>query len=137
MSSLWRTNNRLKGTLALQNSVSPKNSLSSVFETVLPETVFGPFPTATWCPETRYTQFAITYLNNPIPHFTVPERGAQKGIGHFFLFRSPFGNHFFTFFDVFGPFFLHVPFCLPPFAAGVKIKDRYRYLGPSRKEGCK
>ena len=30
--------------LAPQNSVSPqKNSLSSVFETVLPKTVFGPF----------------------------------------------------------------------------------------------
>ena len=30
---------------APRNSVSPENSLSSVFETVLPETVFGPFLT--------------------------------------------------------------------------------------------
>ena len=48
MSSLWHTNNRLKGTHLVRSpelSEPNENSLSSVFETVPPETVFGgPFP---------------------------------------------------------------------------------------------
>ena len=42
--------------------------------------------------------------------------GTQKGVGHFFLFRSPFGNLFVTFLT-FLVTFLPIPFCLPPFAA--------------------
>ena len=37
---------------APRNSMSPKNSLSSAFETVLSETVFGPFPNY-WSPDTQ------------------------------------------------------------------------------------
>ena len=47
------------------------------------------------------------------PRLNVP----QKGVGHFFLFRSPFGNHFVTFLTFFGYVSLPIPFCLPPFAA--------------------
>ena len=36
---VWQTNNRLRGT---HSASGPKNSLSSVFETILSETVFGP-----------------------------------------------------------------------------------------------
>ena len=38
--------------------------------------------------------------------------GTQKGIGHVFRFRSPFGNHFVTFLNVFGHFFAYL--LLPP-----------------------
>ena len=47
VSSLWRTNYRLRGTHWVPSpgtQWAPKNSLSSVFETLLPETLFGPFP---------------------------------------------------------------------------------------------
>ena len=46
VSLLWHTNNRLKGThwvRSPETQWAEKNSLSSVFETVFPETVFGPF----------------------------------------------------------------------------------------------
>ena len=46
--------------------------------------------------------------------------GTQKGVGHFFLFRSPFGNHFVTFFDVFGHFFAF-PLLPPPFCGRVIV----------------
>ena len=49
-------------------------------------------------------------------HFAA-KGGTQKGIGHFFRFRSPFGNLFVTFLT-FLVTFLPIPFCLPPFAAG-------------------
>ena len=47
VSSLWHTNNRLRGTHWVSSpelNEPQKNSLSSVFETVLSETVFGPSP---------------------------------------------------------------------------------------------
>ena len=42
--------------------------------------------------------------------------GTQKGVGHFFLFRSPFRTHFVTFLT-FSVTFLRIPFCLPPFSS--------------------
>ena len=47
VSSLWHANNRLRGTHSVRSpelSEPKKISLSSAFEAVLPETVFGPFP---------------------------------------------------------------------------------------------
>ena len=44
--------------------------------------------------------------------------GTQKGVGHFFLFRSPFGNRFVTFSDAFGHFFAY-PLLPPPFCGRV------------------
>ena len=43
--------------------------------------------------------------------------GRQKGIGHFFLFRSPFGNPFSSLFQRFRSRFCQSPFASPPFAA--------------------
>ena len=40
--------------------------------------------------------------------------GTQKGVGHFFLFRSPFRTHFVTLLLPFLLTFLPIPFCLPP-----------------------
>ena len=59
VNSLCHTNNGLRGThwILSRNLVRAKNSLSSVFETVLSDTVFGPSPTQ--------------------------ERRGKKGIGHF------------------------------------------------------
>ena len=48
--------------------------------------------------------------------------GRQKGIDHFLLFRSPFGNHFCHIFDVFG----HV-FCLSPFASFLLGQGEYLF----------
>ena len=45
--------------------------------------------------------------------------GTQKGVDHFFQFRSPFGNHFVTFFDVFGHFFAY-PLLPTPVCGRVK-----------------
>ena len=47
--------------------------------------------------------------------------GTQKGVGHFFLFRSPFGNHFCPFFLTFLVSFLPIPFCLPLLRQGEKL----------------
>ena len=52
--------------------------------------------------------------------FVSAEWGTQKGVGHFFLFRSPFGNHFVTFLDVFLVTFLKNPPLPPPFYGRVK-----------------
>ena len=52
VSSLWHTNNRLRGTHwapSPELGEGKKNSLSSVFETVLSETVFGPCPKIGLC----------------------------------------------------------------------------------------
>ena len=59
----------------------------------------------------------------------VPQKGVytQKGVGHFFEFRSPFGNRFVTFLDAFGHFFAY-PLLPPPFCGRVKTKE-----GPKRK----
>ena len=90
-------------------------------------------------------------IRRKVPIFITPERfariasnmrfavfhcaakgGTQKGIGHFFRFRSPFGNHFVTFFwDVLGHFFAY-PLLPPPFCG------RVNFLVPGnviRKEG--
>ena len=51
LGELWCTNSRLRGTHWVRYpelSEPQKNSLSSVFETVFPETVFGPFPNYIW-----------------------------------------------------------------------------------------
>ena len=61
----------------------------------------------------------------------VPQKGVRKrGVGHFFfLFRSPFGNHFVTFLTFFGHFFAPIPFCLPPFAAGfLLVRTQIRHI---------
>ena len=46
--------------------------------------------------------------------------GTQKGVGHFFLFRSPFGNRFVTFLNAFGHFFAYSPFASPLLGQGVQ-----------------
>ena len=45
------------------------------------------------------------------------KRGTQKGVGHFFLFRSPFGNHVVTFLTFLVTFRLS-PFASPLFRQG-------------------
>ena len=69
VSSLSHTNNRLRGThraLSPELGEGNKNSLSSVFETVLSQTVFGPFPTF-WAPprfhSTTLLALQITFVN--------------------------------------------------------------------------
>ena len=65
----WNFQSRLKISISLENSLpgtrwGPKNSLSSVFETVLSETVCGPFPTH-WkskCPFTKYLFASLPLL---------------------------------------------------------------------------
>ena len=57
--------------------------------------------------------------------------GTQKGVGHFFLFRSPFGNLFVTFFDVFGHFFAY-PLLPPPFCGRVILSAR-KFRGEFRR----
>ena len=58
----------------------------------------------------------------------VPQKGVRaRGVGHFFLFRSPLGNLFVTFFLLLT--FL-VTFCLPPFAAGRREKILRVFLRP-------
>ena len=47
---------------------------------------------------------------------TAPQKGDAKGDRSLFLFRSPVGNHFVTFFDGFGLFFTY-PLMSPPFCA--------------------
>ena len=54
--------------------------------------------------------------------------GTQKGVGNFFLFRSPFGNHFVTFLDVFGHFFAY-PLLPPPFCGRVTFATPLLYGG--------
>ena len=52
--------------------------------------------------------------------------GTQKGICHFFLFWSPFGDDFVTFFDVLGHFFAYL-LLPPPFCGRVRICFRFRF----------
>ena len=58
--------------------------------------------------------------------------GTQKGIGHFFLFRSPFGNHFVTFSDAFGHFFAY-PLLPPPFCGRVNFETSGLKIGAAQK----
>ena len=57
----------------------------------------------------------------PDPAFQRAAKGGmQKGVGHVFLFRSPLGDHFVTFFNGFGHFFAY-PLSPPPFCGRVSI----------------
>ena len=60
----------------------------------------------------------VTQGDNTASFHCATKAGTQKGIGHFFLFRSLFGNHFVTFFDFFGHYFAY-PLLPPPFCGGV------------------
>ena len=70
--------------------------------------------------------------------------GTQKGVGHFFLFRSPFGDRFVTFSDAFGHFFAYLllppPFCgmvnrsSSDFAVNFREDFLVDFLGFSRKD---
>ena len=73
VSSLWHIDNRLKGAhwaLSPELGEAQQNSLNSVFQTVLPETVFGPSPNketkpSVYTPETKRNRGLGTWRWDP------------------------------------------------------------------------
>ena len=74
--------------------------------------------------ESQDSQHMLNQPRGPFPDFLIfhcaAKGGTQKGIGHFFRFRSLFGNHFVILFEVFGHF-LAYPLLPSPFCGRVNL----------------